>query len=246
MKTIAIGDIHGIKVWEKIVDREKGSRVVFIGDYFDSFHVPATEQIENFKKIVKFKLANEDRVTMLVGNHELHYLTTVHERYSGYQRERAVEIGRLLMPLIKDRTIVVCHKEGKHLFSHAGFTTVWCEDYKLDPKAEDFVQKVNDMFLEMPEAFCFNKYDRSGFGESPLQGPLWVRPDSLGSCRIKGITQVVGHSHMDHITYENGSIFIDTLEKSGEYLEIVGDKATTHEAIRRRRAASPRGVGSGV
>lgn len=231
-KTIAIGDIHGIDAWQKIVAKNKSAGVIFIGDYFDSFVVPSTEQIDNFKKILKFKMANKDRVTMLMGNHELHYLASVEQRYSGYQSNRAAEIGGLISPLVKDGTITISHKLGKFLFSHAGFTQPWCNENNLDWKADDFTDKVNQLFLDNPDAFCFNKYDRSGFGESPAQGPLWVRPDSLGNHGIKGYTQVVGHSHMSHITYEHDTYFIDTLEQSGEYLEIVGDKAEPHEAIR--------------
>ncbi|NBP57427.1 metallophosphoesterase, partial [bacterium] len=40
MKTIFIGDIHGRSIWKEIVEQEKPDRVIFIGDYFDSFDIP--------------------------------------------------------------------------------------------------------------------------------------------------------------------------------------------------------------
>jgi len=43
MKTIFIGDIHGQDTWKKIVESENPDRVVFIGDYFDSFDIGAAE-----------------------------------------------------------------------------------------------------------------------------------------------------------------------------------------------------------
>ena len=39
MKTIVIGDIHGRDVWKEIVFQEQADRVIFIGDYFDSFDI---------------------------------------------------------------------------------------------------------------------------------------------------------------------------------------------------------------
>ena len=44
MKTIFIGDIHGRSIWKDIVARENADRVVFIGDYFDSFNIGSAEQ----------------------------------------------------------------------------------------------------------------------------------------------------------------------------------------------------------
>ena len=44
-KTIYIGDIHGRDVWEEIVEKhDDADNIVFIGDYFDSFDIPAVVQ----------------------------------------------------------------------------------------------------------------------------------------------------------------------------------------------------------
>ena len=52
MKTIAIGDIHGLGYWKQILEKERPDRVVFVGDYFDSFNIPGIDQIHNFKNII--------------------------------------------------------------------------------------------------------------------------------------------------------------------------------------------------
>ena len=45
MKIIALGDIHGQKKWEKIVEKNSDAdEIIFLGDYFDSFSVPFSEQ----------------------------------------------------------------------------------------------------------------------------------------------------------------------------------------------------------
>ena len=55
MKTIVLGDIHGRNVWKDIVFQEQADRVIFIGDYFDSFDIGPAEQMLNFKDIIEFK-----------------------------------------------------------------------------------------------------------------------------------------------------------------------------------------------
>ena len=71
MKTLVLGDIHGRNCWEKILEDNTFSKVVFIGDYFDSRDRNITPEIEinNFKRIIDFKLEKPDRVILLVGNH---------------------------------------------------------------------------------------------------------------------------------------------------------------------------------
>ena len=83
-KITIIGDIHGRTIWEKIVEKENDSDLfIFLGDYFDSYDnlTPGTE-INNFKKILKFKNENPHKVILLLGNHDLHYI--IDERWSRY------------------------------------------------------------------------------------------------------------------------------------------------------------------
>ena len=88
MKLIALGDTHGRLNWKDIVAKELESsdRVIFIGDYFDTHYDETPEQqLSNFNDIVTFKKANIDKVTLLIGNHDMHYLSGVNESYSGFQ-----------------------------------------------------------------------------------------------------------------------------------------------------------------
>ena len=55
MKTVVIGDVHGRSLWKLIVNQENPDRVIFIGDYFDSFEISGVEQIQNFKEIIEYK-----------------------------------------------------------------------------------------------------------------------------------------------------------------------------------------------
>ena len=56
MKTVYIGDIHGLTIWEKIVKyNPNADNYVFVGDYFDSYDISGIEQLINAENIVRFK-----------------------------------------------------------------------------------------------------------------------------------------------------------------------------------------------
>ena len=94
-RTIFLGDTHGRSLWKDIVAKETPDRVVFIGDYFDSFDIGSAEQQFNFKEIIEFKESNQCEVIMLIGNHDYHYYPGG-ETYSGYQHGAAPAIRQLL------------------------------------------------------------------------------------------------------------------------------------------------------
>jgi DNA repair exonuclease SbcCD nuclease subunit len=75
MKTLILGDIHGMGIWKHIIELEDGlDHIIFMGDYFDSFDIPGIDQLHNFNEIIRFKEETDIKVTMLIGNHDHHYL----------------------------------------------------------------------------------------------------------------------------------------------------------------------------
>jgi predicted MPP superfamily phosphohydrolase len=97
MKTIVIGDIHGRDCWKSIVANEAPDRVIFIGDYFDSYDdYTAAEQMYNFQEIIDWKKSGQCGVAILIGNHDYHYMRGITEHYSGYQSGARAAIEQLL------------------------------------------------------------------------------------------------------------------------------------------------------
>jgi hypothetical protein len=81
VRILAIGDIHGRDSWKDIINDNVFDKVVFLGDYFDSREeISGAKQLYNFKEILQFKKYNIDKVVLLVGNHEFHYLKTIYEQ----------------------------------------------------------------------------------------------------------------------------------------------------------------------
>jgi hypothetical protein len=235
MKTLVLGDTHGRPYWKEIVAKENPDRVVFIGDYFDSYDdYTAAEQMDNFKKIVEYKQLSErvgDEVIMLVGNHDYHYMRGVSEHYSGYQGGAAPAIQQLLED--NKEHLQMCYKLDDFLFSHAGISHDWLTIHGYSVE-HDVVEWVNDKFKFTPKVFEFAGWEPHG--DSVISPPIWIRPLSLLKSnkdtwlKEKHI-QVVGHTQVNKIDVAGKATggkyyLIDTLGTTGEYMMIEDDKIT--------------------
>ena len=221
MKTIFLGDTHGRSLWKEIVAKETPDRVVFIGDYFDSYDIGSAEQQFNFKEIIEFKESNQCEVIMLIGNHDYHYYPGG-EIYSGYQHGAAPAIRQLLEE--NKHHLQMCYQLDNIICSHAGIGHNWLvEQQGYSGKAID--EFVNDIWEYRPNAFMFYGFDP--YGDSKTQTPIWIRPASLLSGNKetflkKDFIQVVGHTQVRKIDIEGKATggryyFIDAID-IGQYL----------------------------
>jgi predicted phosphodiesterase len=222
MTLLALGDTHGRTHWKTIPDRTDWDIVVFIGDYFDSREgITPQQQIDNFREIITFKQSNPDRVVLLFGNHDYHYLPTVHETYSGYRPKKAAEIGALLTEALEKGELQMVYLHGKYLFSHAGVTQTWLRASGYGAE-EPLVGFLNDLIQLQPDIYGFTPGPNdSPFGDDITQSPIWVRPESLEKDALPDYTHVVGHTTVEQMQVTDRFIFIDTLGTSGEFLAIV-------------------------
>lgn len=223
MKIIALGDIHGRNIWKEIVQKESDAdKFIFIGDYFDTRDggYSPNRQIENFKEIIAFKKANPDKVIILTGNHDFHYIRGINEIYSGYQAGYAIDIAEQIHDAIKNDLMQMCYVHDKYVFTHAGVTKTWAEAYEID--LTNLEQSLNDLFKFKPYSFKFAMGEYfSSTGDDVTQSPIWVRPSSLLTDMIDGVICVVGHTSVLEMTIHNKIILIDTLGTSKEYLSII-------------------------
>jgi predicted phosphodiesterase len=199
MKTIFLGDTHGRALWKDIITKENPYRVVFIGDYFDSFDLGGAEQMHNFKEIIEFKEQAKDiEVILLVGNHDFHYYPGG-ETYSGYQHGASPAIKQLLEE--NKHHMQMCYQLDNILCTHAGIGHNWLvtqQGYTDEPIA-DFV---NQIWQHRPNAFIFTGWD--SYGDNTTQTPIWIRPGSLMSGNKetflkKDYIQIVGHTQVRYI-----------------------------------------------
>jgi predicted phosphodiesterase len=228
-KVIVIGDIHGRTIWKQIIDREHDADMfIFMGDYFDSFNVEYTtdHQLSNFHEICEAKRRMPERVILLYGNHDHHYLPYINEYYSGYQRLRAYDIGTAVQDAVKHRLLQMCITYENFILTHAGITDAWFGQTFTKSLSscsmESISQLLNDLLLHRPREFNFlpGMYN-DAYGDETSQTPIWVRPNSLRKNVMTDKRQIVGHTEVESITIYPDVILVDSL-KSGNYLSIDG------------------------
>lgn len=214
-KQVIIGDTHGHDSWKRVLNQEKDfDRVIFMGDYYDSFGVPPMKQDENFLDICAYArmviglTRNPDKVVMLIGNHDFHYLPNTYARCSGYRPEfRAVfeESLKVNMGLLR----MAFKDEHGTLYTHAGLTYTFAMAHGI---VGDYDVSLNELFENHRYAFAYNTQDREGYGDHISQGPLWVRPRSLAKDKV-ACMQVVGHTPSEEILVKDNFFTVDAMPR---------------------------------
>lgn len=251
MKVCVIGDVHGRDVWQKI-DFSKYDKVIFMGDYFDPYmgNISYEDRLENFEKIVNLKGKEPEKYILLFGNHDLHYLLDdFFERYSRYDRVFAGQypIQEMFKVGLEAGTLQIAYNlpGTKYVFVHAGISIRWYNCYVLERKgnnpedlypevqdAEKLVSELNNLPMSV---YKFQRASNDSYGFSPIQGPLWWRPETrFGNyCQdeevLQGIIQVIGHTQKPYlVNYSNRVWMVDILGQ-GKYVELDTDTQTLEE-----------------
>lgn len=246
MKTIVLGDTHGRSNWKLAIHQEQPiDRVIFIGDYFDSFEITGVEQIHNFKEIVHYKKTNPQiEVILLLGNHDMPYYPGFTDTaISGYQHKIAPSIKQVIEE--NKEHLQIAYGFDEYLFTHAGVSPEFMNSV-FGPDGwtkENVVSDLNDMLKYRPNVFQFTGMDP--YGDNTYQTPIWIRPGSLMSVNkkhAKGLKkdyiQIVGHTQMKKLDLKGSNqftggryYFIDTMETSGQYLIIEDDILKVNSVI---------------
>ena len=138
MKTITIGDIHGLPDWEK-VNPADFDFVIFLGDYVDSYTIEDQAMLDNLEEIVTLKNSFPQKVKLLTGNHENSYLFRQY-RTTGYRYDVAEEIRGILTR--NSDLFQVAWQYRNYLWTHAGI------------HAEYYDQKIASRVLETDGSLC--------------------------------------------------------------------------------------------
>ena len=225
LKILVIGDVHQSNFWERF-NFNKYDKICFLGDYFDDFSSDWNKlnPIENLQKILYLQQQDKDKFHILLGNHDFQYLD-LNEEYSGKQKHKQYDIHEFLEEHIKEFRLV--YKLGNILFSHAGVSSIWCEDYQLKD-----IETINSLLWnKIYGALSFYPYDTSWTGRNPHQSPIWIRPEALCMYPWKNYTQIVGHTSnlgpngVARIKMKNDkSLFVVDNKEHTAYLELEIEK----------------------
>lgn len=247
MKTLVLGDTHGTSFWKLITHIEQPNRVIFIGDYFDSFDIKLEEQLNNFLDIMQYKKDAKDvEVVCLIGNHDHHYFPEIGDTgTSGYQHMGAFQIGPVLDA--NREHLQMAYAFDDFLFTHAGVSTEFMNsvfgvnEWSINTLVDD----LNELFKHKPATFSFGmavSMKKMSYidptGDNTEQSPIWIRPRSLMAANKntelkKAYRQIFGHTQVKKIDLE-GSLkaaggryyLIDALQGNGDYLIIENEQLT--------------------
>lgn len=221
MKILSIGDLHGNFVLDNVKSLiDKYDKIVFMGDYVDSFTLNNLTINKNLYDLIEFKKANSDKVVLLLGNHDLQYLFTnsIH-RCSGYRPEIRFDLYDIFN---KNKELFqIAYQKDNYLWTHAGVHTGW---YKQ--RFNKFLVKNNLKHLNIVDQLthAFKLYEESLFdvgwrrgGMYDIGGPFWCDKAELLSNPLRGYHQIVGHTRVEYprtiYTHNDTSVtFIDVIE----------------------------------
>lgn len=151
MKILAVGDIH-TKQW--VIDRVEKllpdyDRIIFVGDYADDFGQDGLESIDTWHKLFMLQQANEEKVKLVLGNHDFIYVNKTPTLQSGYNGITQLAISSPAYSYLKDwlLSLPITLVEDGVTFSHAGVAKGW-----------DGTTEMSDLWQD-----C---------------SPIWVRPDN--------------------------------------------------------------------
>jgi len=226
MKHIVIGDIHGRDNWQEISIRNY-DKIIFIGDYVDSYELSDFAILENLKKIISLKKRHPEKVVLLLGNHDVQYLHYPSQQITGFRPSMQPGLTNLFN---KNRELFqMAYQHGNYIFTHAGITNAWYQEFLRLPALED-IREANDDI-----AGLINKVEtttsrhllyatsiyRGGYGNG---GFLWADYKETSVDMLNDYHQVAGHTQVGDIhtiSYSKRSItYIDVLHNGTRFCEL--------------------------
>lgn len=208
-KVIIIPDVHGRTFWRSALSWVETTPIVFLGDYLDPYRdegIDSEEAYEQLDEIFDFKKRYPESITLLLGNHDVHYLSD-----SGggcrYDWRHAYENKALLWSNLELFDIADAIEVGKHqyLFTHAGVLRGWYEDHygvTGQESAKGIASLLNEQFHDEATQTTIMRAlsemtPRRG-GTHLYGSPVWadVTEQSKQDFEFEGIYQVFGHTLM--------------------------------------------------
>lgn len=194
MRVLVIPDVH-LKPYifdmaDSIPSTEYDA-IVCLGDIPDDWRASIGDYERTYERALKFADQHREGIYWCYGNHDISYIYASNGREfheSGFNDEAAIitDIFLKSLKLILGNRLAVIHKIDNVLFSHAGLSVSFVEDY-LHYSVEDDIDKmleITNRFVE-PSGIWMLWNDCS---------PLWVRPQHGFVDLLEPYLHVVGHT----------------------------------------------------
>lgn len=205
-KILIIPDVHGRKFWRNPMKHiEDYEHVVFLGDYLDPYEdfefISIEDAFDEFMKILDMKVKHPEKVTLLLGNHDLHYLW--HEDMDCSRRcEEHLQLLHSVysnLLLLFSLVFEVNTNDRKYIFSHAGILPKWLQDnhIKYDNNELNNLLLADNFGILAQVSLYRGGWDTYG-------SPVWADVREHLACKeiLPGAYQIFGHTLMDNPVIE--------------------------------------------
>ena len=207
-----IPDIHGRDFWKSCVRKvAPDSRLIFLGDYLDPYpddNINWDEAFEGFLEVISLKKDRPDSVTLLWGNHDLHYL------FGGIEGSRKdYSRAALIRKSFEDNMEcfqMACEAQlagRKTLFTHAGVHRRWAYRHEdiLGPLEKLNSEMLNSQMFSPEFVSTLSEISLWRGGWDPVGSMVWedARAYRDETSPLPGYLQIFGHTQLS----EDPSVF---------------------------------------
>jgi predicted phosphodiesterase len=198
---LIIPDVHGRKFWRSAVTSGQYDKVIFLGDYVDPYpseHISQLDALHELQDIIDYHDQNADKVILLLGNHDMHYLSHYYRDICACDRFDEEHSACLHTLFSRADLFKLAHEEvvnsRRYLFTHAGVTRSWLRRNK------QLIGSLDSNHLNglLHSDACIEALAHVGvarYGDYPSGSLLWADCDEFVQSKpLSDVYQVFGHS----------------------------------------------------
>ena len=206
---LIVPDVHGRAFWREPVLQGDYAHVVFLGDYTDPYpheYISPAEAMSVFEEIVDFAALHPEKVTLLLGNHDMHYVSPLYGSIAQSSRYNYALLDRVNNLYQKHKELFALAFDATYegvecLLTHAGVSEVWLHEHRQlvgAPTADNInsLADSTDGILALADV----GYERGGWALSG--SPLWADCHEVASSPLPddgdnvAPFQIFGHTQM--------------------------------------------------
>ena len=207
MNIIIIPDVHGRDFWRwTVTHRKEEDTIIFLGDYLDPYEnewIYWSDAYKGLLDIIELKRTHPEKVMLLLGNHDLHYLFPEirGSRYNEYQAEKIRKTFLDNMDCFQ--MAAECEiGEQRYLFTHAGVNKAWVEKYAdlFGPVDTMTADTFNSLMFKDEFVKALGDVSQLRWGSDRAGSMVWADVEEFEwrEARLTNVIQVFGHTLQDN------------------------------------------------